>query len=330
MIISRAPYRISLFGGGSDYPEWFIDNGGKVLSMAIDKYCYISVSHPYHEIPFKVVWRHVELCEEARDILHPAVRGALEMAPITDGIEIHYHGELPARSGMGSSSSFAVALLNALYTYKDGHPPWDRIIFRDSIYLEREVLGETVGWQDQAAATYGGFHIYEFGPGEKMEIIDLHTENMLMSDLINNLFLVYTHLQRRSSLIAQDIVKDIGEKDVGKLVEMVDKAYYALVLHRLDDIGHLLHESWQIKKSLSPMISSASSGLDYIYDEAIKGGALGGKALGAGGGGFMVFYVPWKEREKFLATMQPISIIVPFSLSRKGAEIIQPKFGKEM
>lgn len=321
MIISRAPYRISLFGGGSDYPEWFIDNGGKVLSMAIDKYCYISVSYPYHDIPFKVVWRHVELCEEARDILHPAVRGALEMIPIS-GVEIHYHGELPARSGMGSSSSFAVALLNALHAYKDdGYSQLKNFIFEESIRLERDILGEVVGWQDQAAATYGGFHIYEFGPGEKMRVLDLHLGD-IVSDLVENLFLVYTHLQRRSSFIAEDIVSNIKKKDIGKLVDMVDQAYYALILSRPDDVGHLLHESWEIKKSLSPLISSVSSGLDYVYDEGRRGGALGGKALGCGGGGFMVFYVPFESHEKFLATMKPISTIVPFSISYSGMDIL--------
>ena len=321
MIISRAPYRISLFGGGSDYPEWFIDNGGKVLSMAIDKYCYISVSHPYHDIPFKVVWRHVELCEEARDILHPAVRGALGMIPISQA-EIHYHGELPARSGMGSSSSFAVALLNALYAYKDdGRSQPKSFIFDESIRLERDILGEVVGWQDQAAATYGGFHIYEFGPGERMAVIDLNLCD-IVPDLVENLFLVYTHLQRRSTFIAEDIVSGIKKKNIGKLIDMVDQAYYALNLSRLDDIGYLLHESWEIKKSLSPLISSVSSGLDYVYDEGRRGGALGGKALGVGGGGFMVFYVPFDAQEKFLATMKPISTVVPFSLSRSGVEII--------
>jgi len=322
MIISRAPYRISLFGGGSDYPEWFVDNGGKVLSIAIDKYCYITLTkNCLHDIPYKVVWRHVELCESPRDILHPAVREAFKIIDVGPYVEIRYHGELPARSGMGSSSSFAVALLNAMTVYKQGAPVSKEALLANAIMLEREFIGDTVGWQDQAAAVYGGAHIYEFGPGEKMEVLDLNLYAKI-SDLINNLFLVYTHTQRTSSFIAKDIVSDIKKKDVGKLVEMVDEAYYALVLSRLDDIGHLLHKSWQIKKTFSPMISSVSSGLDYVYDEAIKGGALGGKALGVGGGGFMVFYVPWEAQEKFIATMKPISTIVPFSLSDSGAEII--------
>jgi len=322
MIISRAPYRISLFGGGSDYPEWFIDNGGKVLSMAIDKYCYITLSkNCFHDIPYKVVWRHVELCENRRDILHPAVREAFRIIDIGPNVEIHYHGELPARSGMGSSSSFAVALLNAMAVYKFGESALNETIFANAVMLEREFVGDTVGWQDQAAATFGGFHIYEFGPGEGIRVIDLHLGD-IVSDLIDNLFLVYTHLQRRSTFIAEDIVSGIKEKNISKLVEMVDQAYMALILSRLDDIGYLLHESWEIKKSLSPLISSVSSGLDYVYDEGRRGGALGGKALGVGGGGFMVFYVPFDAQEKFLATMEHISTVVPFSLSRSGVEII--------
>ena len=323
MIISKTPYRISFFGGGSDYPSWYIKNGGKVLSTSIDKYIYISCRYlpPFFEHKYRIVWSKIESVKSINEIKHKVVRQMLKDLKIKQGLEIHYDGDLPARSGMGSSSVFVVGLLNLLNAFK-GKMMNKRKLSEDSIYFEQKILKEIVGSQDQIAASYGGFNKIIFNKGGNFLLKPIKVNKKILDKLNNNLVLVYSGISRTAHEIASEYVDKLQKskmKNILKISNYVDEAENILKHGDLNDFGKLLHESWLEKKQLSPSIANIK--IDEIYKSAIEQGALGGKLLGAGGGGFFLFYVPKSKQKKFTKYFNKL-IHIPFQFSSEGSKII--------
>ena len=286
MIISKTPYRISFFGGGSDYPAWYTKNGGSVLSTTIDKYIYISCRNlpPFFEHKYRIVWSRIETVNKINQIKHRAVRAMLQYYKIKNGLEIHYDGDLPARSGMGSSSVFVVGLMNALSNHIGKKIEKKRLAV-NSINFEQNILNEAVGSQDQIAATYGGFNKIIFKKGGGFIVKPLLVKKRTLEDLNNNLILVYTGLRRTAHDIAKGYINKLNKSKKNNILEIsnfVNESIDCLKNDRLDDFGYLMHKSWLAKKLLSPAISNNK--IDEIYNTAIKNGAIGGKLLGAGGG----------------------------------------------
>lgn len=323
MIISRTPYRMSFFGGGTDYPAWYRVHGGAVIATTINKYCYITLRYlpPFFDHRFRVVYSKSEICHTVDEIVHPAVREGLRYLEITSGLEIHHDGDLPARSGIGSSSSFTVGLLHALYALK-GHMPNKRQLAEESIYLEQERLKETVGSQDQILAAYGGFNHITFHPGGGFSIRPMTLTRQRIYELESHLMLFYTGIERTASDIADTYVGDIQQKEqeLSSLVRLVDKGI--AVLSNGEDItpfGELLHEAWQLKRGLSTKVSSPH--IDSIYKQARSAGAIGGKLLGAGGGGFVLLFVRPSDQERVREKLNRL-LYVPFKFEFSGSQII--------
>jgi D-glycero-alpha-D-manno-heptose-7-phosphate kinase len=323
MIISKTPFRISFFGGGSDYPPYYLKYGGKVLSTTINKYCYISVRTlpPFFDYNYRVVYSHNERVNKIDEIGHPSVRETLRYLNIKNGLEIHHDGDLPARAGLGTSSSFTVGLLKALYAYQ-GKMISKRELTKHSIHIEQKLLKENVGSQDQTAAAYGGLNKIEFNRDD----INVHPitidKNVLMK-LQNNLLLYFTGTTRIASQIAKEQIQTINKKldDLLTLKKMVEKGINILNedIGSLDSFGSLLNDTWEIKRSLTTKITTTE--LDKIYNCAINAGALGGKVLGAGGGGFMLFYVNDNFRPQVKRALSHL-LEVPFNFETNGSQII--------
>ena len=323
MIITRTPFRISFFGGGTDYPVWFENNGGAVLSTSIDKYCYITCRYlpPFFEHKHRIIWTKVESVKSTDEIQHPAVNAALKFFDIQEGLEIHHDADLPARTGLGSSSSFAVGIIHALHALK-GRIISKRQLALDAIHLEQELLKENVGCQDQVAAAFGGFNKIEFGGVEKISVspITLHSERL--DSLQDHLMLVFTGFSRNASEIAAEQIKNTQNKtsELKALNGMVEQAIEILNANGpLDGFGKLLDESWKIKRSLSSQITN--SDIDEIYEAAKSAGALGGKLLGAGGGGFMLLFVKPEDKLKVKDKLNKL-LHVPFRFENSGSQII--------
>lgn len=323
MIISRTPFRISFFGGGTDYPAWFRQHGGRVLGTAINKYCYISCRYlpPFFEHRFRVVYSKIEDRLRVEDIAHPAVREILKHLQIDQGVEIHHDGDLPARSGIGSSSSFAVGLLNAIRALK-GEMPTRSELARDAIHIEQTALRESVGSQDQVFAAHGGFNHVEFLPNEQIVVTPLTLHPDRMADLNDHLMLFFTGISRTASEVAKTYVEDLGEKErlLVRMGHMVDEGLS--ILRDGGDIarfGRLLHEAWLAKRSLNGRIST--SHVDEIYQAAMDGGALGGKLIGAGGGGFMLVFARPQDHARVREKLGDL-IHVPFKFDFSGSRII--------
>lgn len=319
MIISSTPYRISFFGGGSDYPSWYKNHGGEVLSTTIDKNCYITARFlpPFFEEKSRIVWSKIEAVKDNAQIKHNSVRACLEYLGIKEGVEIHHTGDLPARSGLGSSSSFTVGLLNALYTLK-GHI-WTKPLVYEAIKVEQEIMKENVGVQDQIAAAMGGFNHTTIMQDGSFLIKPIEKRN-----LEDYLLLFFTGVSRTASDIAIEQIKNHkkGNKDseIKTMQSFVGEAVNILQSRgNLNAFGHLLHESWLLKRSLANNISSGF--IDEIYDQGRKAGALGGKLLGAGGGGFMLFFAHPDKHAAIKESLQDL-LYVPFKFSDKGSEII--------
>lgn len=318
MIISRTPYRISFFGGGTDYPSWFKKHGGCVLSATIDKYAYITARFlpPFFQEKSRIVWSKIEAVPSNADIEHPSVRACLRYLEMEEGVEIHHTGDLPARSGLGSSSTFTVGLLNALYTLK--HKTWMPQLVYEAIHVEQNVMQENVGVQDQIAAAFGGLNRTEiFTDGGFL------VKPVPYGGLQDYLMLCFTGISRTASEIAAATVQaqNEGTKDteLHRMREMVDQAISLLNNYRLEDFGRLLHESWLLKRSLAANISPPL--VDEIYERARKSGAIGGKLLGAGGGGFMLFFAKPEDHDKIRDELKEL-LWVPFRFCNKGSEII--------
>lgn len=323
MIISRTPFRISFFGGGTDYPAWYRKNGGIVLATTINKYCYISARFlpPFFGYKYRIIWSKIENCRTVDQIVHPAVHAVISFMKIHQGLEIHHDGDLPARSGLGSSSAFTVGLLNALYALKSRMISKKQLA-KESIYLEQKVLKETVGSQDQVLASYGGFNLVTFRKDGEIILKPMTISSKRIKELQNHLMLFYTGISRTASDIAKSYVENIGEKEkqLDYLQEMVTRAYELLNSRQdINDFGRLLNESWQIKRSLSVSVSNLK--IDKLYQQALFCGALGGKLLGAGGGGFLLLFASPSNQLRIKKEFSKL-IHVPFKFEHEGSQII--------
>jgi len=323
MIISRTPYRISFFGGGTDYPAWYRQHGGAVIGTTINKYCYISCRYlpPFFDHKFRVVYSKIENVQAIDEIVHPAVREILRYLNIEQGVEIHHDGDLPARSGLGSSSSFSVGMLNALYALKGAMTSKEQLA-REAIYIEQERLRETVGSQDQVLAAYGGLNHIEFLPNDEIKVKPLTLHPDRLHELNAHLMLFFTGIKRTAASIAQSYVQDVDSREaqLRRLNGMVNEAIS--ILNDGQDIarvGKLLHESWQAKRSLSDRVSNSM--VEEIYDQAMAAGALGGKLIGAGGGGFMLLFVHPSDQSTVREKLGKL-IHVPFKFEFSGSRII--------
>jgi len=323
MIISRTPYRISFLGGGTDYPEWYCKHGGAVLATSINKYCYLTCRYlpPFFEHRIRIVYSKIENCQNVDDISHPAVREILRYLKIDRGIEIHHDGDLPARSGMGSSSSFAVGLLHALYALKGCMPSKEQLA-KESIHLEQEILKETVGSQDQMSAAYGGFNHITFAPNGEISIRPVTLPPERINELNSHLMLFYTGVKRTASNIAESYVNDIeAKKDQLQVLNDIVKEGISILngSRDINDFGKLLHEAWRVKRELSAVVSN--SDVDEIYHQALSVGAIGGKLTGAGGGGFLLLFVPPEKQKETRERLKRL-IYVPFKFEFSGSQII--------
>ena len=323
MIISRTPFRISFFGGGTDYPDWYRRHGGAVLATTINKYCYISCRYlpPFFDHKFRVVYSKIEDRKNIDEILHPPVREVLRYLNFEKGVEIHHDGDLPARSGLGSSSSFTVGLLNALYALK-GVMADKADLARKAIHIEQERLKEAVGSQDQTLAAHGGpSHIEFLRNGEiNVQPLTLHTDRI--KELSAHLMLFFTGISRTASEVVKEYLPELISKEpqLKRAGEMVDEALAILRDGKdLAPFGKLLHEAWKLKRSFSPKIST--SYVDEVYEAGIGAGATGGKLIGAGGGGFVLFFVPPSKQPAVMQRLRKL-VHVPFRFEFSGSRII--------
>lgn len=323
MIISRTPFRVSFFGGGTDYPVWFRENGGAVLGTTIDKYCYITCRclPPFFEHKYRIVYSKSELVQTIDEIEHPSVRETLRFLGITEGIEIHHDGDLPARTGLGSSSSFTVGLLHVFYALK-GEMPTKMQLAQNAVHIEQDILKENVGSQDQVFASFGGLSRISFSGERNIDIQPMTIKPERLELLQDHLLLFFTGFSRTASDIAGEQIKETPKKkqELTEMYRMVDEAVN--ILNSDNDLvlfGKLLNESWNIKRSLTSKISSQH--IDSIFDTALKAGATGGKLLGAGGGGFVLFFVKPELQDKVREALNSL-LCVPFTFENSGSQII--------
>jgi D-glycero-alpha-D-manno-heptose-7-phosphate kinase len=293
-----------------------------VISATIDKHVYITCkSLPnFFNLKYRIIYSKIENVNNISEIKHSAVRNALKYSNIKDGLELHYHGDLPARSGMGSSSSFLVGLLNLLSRYKNKEISKQKLA-KDSINFEQKILRENVGSQDQIAASYGGFNSIKFLQNNTFKVKSIKSEKNFLNKLTNNLVLVYTGINRTAQHIAKSYSGNLisKKKNIITILEYVKEAKKIIEDQRLKDFGLLLHETWCEKKELSTKISNTE--IDYLYNYGLKNGALGGKLLGAGGGGFLLFFVETDKKKFFIKKMKNFTTL-PVKFSNKGSEII--------
>lgn len=323
MIISRTPFRISFFGGGTDYPAWYNEEKGAVLVSTIDKYCYITCRWlpPFFEHRHRIVYSRIENVGEVEEIQHPAVRAVLRYLEIEHGVEIHHDGDLPARTGLGSSSSFTVGLLHSLYALKGVMTDQMRLA-RDAIHVEQDLIRENVGSQDQTAAAMGGLCRIEFSAGHQIAVQRLTLSERRLRELESHLMLYFTGFSRTASEVAAEQIRNTPDKrrELRTMYGMVDEAIGLLGGDGgLRDFGRLLHESWSLKRTLSSRITTDA--IDDIYGAARNAGALGGKLLGAGGGGFFLLFVD-PERQEDVAHALDGLLRVPFGFENLGSQII--------
>ena len=324
MIISRTPFRISFFGGGTDYPAWFRENGGAVLSTAIDKYCYISCRYlpQFFEHKYRIVYSKIENTKVVREIEHPAVRAVLTWLKCDKGLEIHHDGDLPARSGLGSSSSFTVGLINAIMALS-GKYISSAELADCAIHIEQNILKENVGSQDQIAVAYGGFNRVEFKTVGTYDVTSIILPSERRQMLESHLMLFFTGLSRFSSDVEKTKIDNYKNREVElrKMAEMVSEAMDILngPDRYLLEFGKLLDEGWRYKKSLSDKVSMPV--IDQIYDAALKAGAIGGKILGAGGGGFLLLFAPSENQPRVKEQLKDL-IHVPIRFENAGSKIV--------
>jgi len=313
---------MSFLGGGTDLPQFFNEYGGAVISTTFDKYCYVIVRHlpPFHDYQSELVYSKIERVHQTEEIQHPAIREAMKMLDMHD-LRLSYEGDLPARTGLGTSSSFAVGMLNAFYSLKgkfvDKHN-----LATDAIHLERDLCQELGGWQDQIAAAYGNLNRIDFFDNQfTVTPIIIHPERKVR--LNESLHLFYTGRCRLSSTIQQDSFSNLQTKQsiLKQTLQLVDEAQRILSDKHgdLDDFGRLLHEAWNLKKTLGDKITDGT--IDAIYQEGLKAGAIGGKLLGAGGGGFLLFYCPPEKKESLRNALRDY-LYIPFKFEEKGTTVI--------
>ena len=324
MIISRTPFRVSFFGGGTDYPQWYREHGGAVLATTIDKYCYISVRElpPFFEHRFRVVYSIVENVQQTADIKHPAVRAVLEWMQVEAGLEIHHDGDLPARAGLGSSSAFTTGLINAIHAL-EGRRVSQEELANEALHVEQDVINEPVGSQDQLSAAFGGFNHITFRQDGSYQVNPLIVPRTRLELLQDHLMLLFTGISRLSTEVAAVTIANLPQRETAlqQMQQMVDQgiAILASPAVEITDFGRLLHESWLLKRSLADRVSSAS--IDDMYSAARAEGAIGGKILGAGGGGFLLLFVKPEDRARVRERLKTF-IDVPFRFESSGSRIV--------
>jgi D-glycero-alpha-D-manno-heptose-7-phosphate kinase len=324
MVITRTPLRISFFGGGTDYPIWYREHGGAVLATTIDKSCYLTCRWlpPFFEYHSRISYSKVENVSSNGMIEHPSVRACLQYLRMDEGVEVHHVADLPARTGLGTSSAFTVGLLLGLYALRDQMRD-KHSLATEAIHVEQDLIHEAVGAQDQISAAYGGFNRINFNRDGTIEVNPISAPRSRFAELEQHLALFFTGFSRTASEVAQEQLKMTPhkEKELRTMLQLVDEAEAILTNSRrsLDDFGRLLHESWQIKRTLTQKITNAN--IDEIYQAGLSAGALGGKLLGAGGGGFMLFFVPPKRRQALRAKLKDL-LCVPFSFSSRGSHVV--------
>lgn len=324
MIITSTPLRISFFGGGTDYPVWYREHGGSVLATTIDKRCYITCRRlpPFFEYHSRVSYSKVENVRRNDAIEHPSVRACLEFLGIDEGVEIHHVADLPARAGLGTSSAFTVGLLLGLYALK-GQMRDKHSLAADAIHIEQDLLQEAVGAQDQVSAAHGGLNRINFNTDGSIEVNRILAGQDRARELEQHLALYFTGFSRTASEIAHAQVQATPQrtKELETMHHLVDEAESILATpgRSMDEFGQLLNEGWKIKRTLTQKITN--SAIDEIYEAGLSAGALGGKLCGAGGGGFMLFYVPPERKEALRAKLKNL-LCVPFSFSNRGSHVV--------
>lgn len=324
MIITKTPYRISFFGGGTDHPSWYKKYGGSVLSTTINKYCYVTCRYhpPYFPKTHKIVYSKVELTSHTNEIEHPLVRESIKYADIKGGLEIHHHGDVPGWSGLGTSSSFTVGLLKAMYALK-GEMVDKRKLALDAIKIEQEKVKDPTGSQDQIAASFGGLNKIDFLPNGKININPIILPLKRLSDFQNHLLLFFTGIVRKSSDIEKEKVANFPQKKetLIKMAGMVDGGVKILRNGDLNDFGKLMHKAWMLKKTLSNQVSNSE--IEKLYNGALDAGAIGGKLLGAGGGGFFLLFVNPSKHRTVKKKMKQLNFMeIPFEFENEGSQII--------
>ncbi len=325
MIIVRTPYRVSFFGGGTDYPSWYQEHGGAVLATSIDKYCYITCRYlpPFFEHKYRLVYSRIETVQHYDEFEHPAARAVLQWADLQQGLEIHHDGDLPARSGLGSSSSFTVSLIHALSALRGKHVTKDALA-NDAIYIEQDIIKENVGSQDQISAAFGGFNRIEFKKNNApFEVAPIILGRNRLQELQDHFMLFFTGFSRIASEIAKSKIDNFKnrENELKTMSAMVDEAIQILQnpATSIDEFGKLLHQSWLYKRGLSDKISTPE--IDNIYSDAMSAGAIGGKILGAGGGGFLLLFVKPECQPQVRKRLQHL-IHVPFAFENSGSRVV--------
>ncbi len=324
MIITRTPYRLALAGGGTDFPNFYEENEGLVVSFAFNKYCFITLRYlpEFFDHKFRIVYNKIEMVRNLNEIEHPAVKAVLENNSVGKGLELHHDGDLPARSGVGSSSAFVVGLLLAVNCLK-GKQVSRKELALQAIYIEQKVLKEKVGLQDQIASAYGGFNSISIKKNGSFDIKSCEISNENKEKIAKSILLVYTRTQRFSSKIheANEIL------DTKKYFSYMNKIKeHAVILRNLiatsnnfDLIGDIFNESWKIKRELNPF--SITEEIQALRDRCIKAGAKGVKIMGAGGGGFLALWIDPQDKDKILTQLKDL-IIVPIKVSDTGSEVV--------
>ncbi len=322
MIITKTPFRMSFFGGGTDMQDFFNEYGGAVLSTTFDKYCYVNVRHlpRFFDYNTELTYSVTERVSNVDDIEHPAIRNAMKMLDMHE-IRLTYEADLPARSGLGTSSSFAVGMLNAFYALKGKYADKKRLA-DEAIYLERVMCKEAGGWQDQIAASFGGFNRINFN-SDGYEVLPLIIAPDRKRQLNSNLMMFFTGFTRFSSDVqkANAVGKEDKTAQLKEMLSLVDDAEHVLTDKEsdLDDFGRLLDHTWRLKRQTGAAVSTDS--IDGLYAKGLEAGALGGKLLGAGGGGFLVFYVQPEYQESVRNAMQDL-LYIPFEFETGGTRVI--------
>jgi D-glycero-alpha-D-manno-heptose-7-phosphate kinase len=324
MIMSRTPFRISLFGGGTDYPAWYREHGGAVIGTTINKFCYITFRKlpPFFEHRHRIVYSRIELPQDIEEIQHPAVRAVLREYGIDEGVEIQHYGDLPARSGMGSSSAFTVGLLNALRAYQ-GQISSAECLAREAIRIEQDVIKESVGSQDQVWAAYGGINMVAFHPDGRFDVRPVILSADRRRDLESHLLLFFTRFSRTAETIAVKKIENLMSRrsQLYCMHKMAEQAMSILQspTRPLTEIGALLHEAWRLKKELADCVTTPA--IDEMYEAALNAGALGGKLLGAGGGGFMLIFAEPHTHDRIREALKDL-IEVSFQIGSPGSRIV--------
>lgn len=323
MILCRTPTRISFFGGGTDYPEWYLENGGEVLSTTINKYSYITIRQlpQIFDYKFRVRYYKTEETKKIEDIAHPSVKACAMFLGLKTGFEMVHNSDLPARSGLGSSSTFTVGMLHSMYSLEN-YMPTKRELAMNAIHVEQNLIKESVGSQDQVAAAWGGFNRIRFNSRNTFEVEPILLNPDRLHELQNKLLLCFTGFARIASEIANEQIKVIPRKfdELKEMKSLTEEAFSILRSgNSLDEFGKLLDIQWRIKKSITNKISNKE--IDEIYSTGIKSGALGGKLLGAGGGGFMLFYAHESKHADIKSALKD-KIFIPFRFEDTGSQIV--------